>query len=165
MNKGIKQLMAGILMAGIVAPAWADGLVKVEQTVFGMDCAPCAYGAQKNLSKLPGVTKVDVSMNDGKARIEFSAGSATTLAQIREVLIHGGLTPKEAVVTVEGRIAKQGTKLQLVAGSDQHYDLVIAQTGDAASLAPDAKVIIQGQVAEGGATNLNVESIKPAIDP
>src|SRR5205807_1431974 len=113
MDARIKQLLAGMFMVGAVAPAWADRLVKVEQTVFGMDCAPCAYGAQKNLSKLPGVTKVDVSMNDGKAVIEFSPESTTTLAQIREVLIHGGLTPKDALVTVEGRIAKAGNKLQL----------------------------------------------------
>ena len=165
MDVRIKRLMVGILMAGVVAPAWADGLVKVEQTVFGMDCAPCAYGAQKNLSKLPGVTKVEVTMNDGKAVIEFSPESATTLAQIREVLIQGGLTPKEALVTVEGRITKTGDKLQLVAGANQQYDLVIPQGGDAASLAPDAKVIVQGQVAEsisGSMPGLNVQSIKPA---
>src|SRR5579871_5270396 len=124
MDARITGLLAGIFMMGAVAPAWADGLVKVEQTVFGMDCAPCAYGAQKNLSKLPGVAKVEVTMNDGMARIEFSPGSVTTLAQIREVLINGGLTPKDAQVTVEGRIAKSGSKLQLIAGDGQQYDLV-----------------------------------------
>ena len=165
MNAGIKGLLVALIMAGVGAPAWADGLLKVEQTVFGMDCAPCAYGAQKNLSKLPGVAKVEVTMNDGIARIEFSPDSSTTLAQIRSVLINGGLTPKEALVTVEGRIAKAGNKLQLIAGDSQQYDLVVAQAADAASLAPDAKVIVQGQVAEGAAgpgTSLNVRSIKPA---
>jgi copper chaperone CopZ len=165
MNARIRHIAAGIFMAGIASSAWADGLVKVEQTVFGMDCAPCAYGAQKNLSKLPGVTKVDVSMNDGKAVIEFSPESATTLAQIREVLVHGGLTPKEALVTVEGHIVKTGDKLQLAAGGSQQYDLVIPQGSDAASLAPDAKVIVQGHVAEsisGSMPSLDVQSIKPA---
>jgi copper chaperone CopZ len=165
MDKSIGRLAAGILMAGMVAPAWADGLVKVEQTVFGMDCAPCAYGAQKNLSKLPGVTKVEVSMNDGKAVIEFSPGSATTLAQIREVLIHGGLTPKAALVTVEGHIAKQGNKLQLIAGPAEQFDLLPSQANDPASLAADAKVTVQGEVAESDPDAipiLSIQSITPA---
>lgn len=165
MDARIKRLITGLILAGAAAPAWADGLIKVEQTVFGMDCAPCAYGAQKNLSKLPGVTQVDVSMNDGKAVIEFSPESATTLAEIREVLVHGGLTPKEALVTVEGHIVKTGGKLQLVVSGTQQYDLVVSPSDSAASLAPDAKVIVQGQVAESGSDtvlSLNVQSIKPA---
>ncbi len=167
MNAGIKRLVIAALLTGAASPAWADGLIKVEQTVFGMDCAPCAYGAQKNLSKLPGVAKVEVTMNDGIARIEFSPDSSTTLAQIRNVLINGGLTPKEAMVTVEGRIARAGNKLQLIAGDGQQYDLVMAQAADAASLAPDTRVIVQGQVAEGTAgpgTSLTVQSIKPATE-
>ncbi len=164
MNVGIKRLVAATLLTAAASPAWADGLIKVEQTVFGMDCAPCAYGAQKNLSKLPGVAKVEVTMNDGIARIEFSPDSATTLAQIRKVLINGGLTPKEALVTVEGHLAKMGDKLQLVVSPTEHYDLVISQPADAAALAPDARVIVQGQVAEGSdpIPGLTVQSIKPA---
>jgi len=165
MDACIRQLTLGLFLAGALSPARADGLVKVEQTVFGMDCAPCAYGAQKNLSKLPGVTKVDVTMNDGKAVIEFSPESATTLGQIREVLVHGGLTPKEASVTVEGHLVKTDGKLQLIVSGSEQYELVVSQTGDAASFAPDAKVIVQGQVAEsasGSVLSLNVQSIKPA---
>lgn len=165
MDARIKKLTLGLCLAGALTPAWADGLLKVEQTVFGMDCAPCAYGAQKNLSKLPGVAKVEVTMNDGKAVIEFSPESATTLADIREVLIHGGLTPKEAQVTVEGRLVKAGGKLQLVVSDSEHYDLTVPQGSEPASVAPDAKVIVQGQVAEstsGSIPSLDVQSIKPA---
>ncbi|HSC47478.1 MAG TPA: heavy-metal-associated domain-containing protein [Gammaproteobacteria bacterium] len=165
MDARIKRLTLGIILAGAFSPAFADGLLKVEQTVFGMDCAPCAYGAQKNLSKLSGVAKVDVSLNDGKAVIEFGPESATTLGQIRAVLIHGGLTPKEAQVTVEGRLVKTGGKLQLVVNTGEHYDLVVTQGSDAAALAADAKVIVQGEVAEStsdATPSLNVLSIKPA---
>lgn len=149
----------------VSAAAQADGLLKVEQTVFGMDCAPCAYTVQKGLSKLPGVTKVEVSLNDGKALIEFGPNSPTTLSQIREVLLHGGYTPKDAVVTVQGRIAKNGEHLELLANGTDRYDLLLGQTGGASDLKLDENVVIQGVVAtpvSGMNPQLSVQNVETA---
>lgn len=144
------RLYAGIALMGAVIAARADGLLHVQQTIFGMDCAPCAYGVQQRLSKLPGVTKVEVSLNDGTADIGFAADSATTIPQIYDVLVHGGFTPKQASVTVQGRIAKDGDHLKLVTSGGQ-YVLVFAQTADQAAWQVDAKVVIQGEIADPGA--------------
>jgi copper chaperone CopZ len=100
-----------------VAPACADGLREVDQTIFGMDCAPCAAGVEQGLSKLPGVTSVRVSLNEGKAVIALGPDSRTTLTQIREVIRHNGFTPKEARATLVGRIVREGNRLWLDTGS------------------------------------------------
>lgn len=105
------------LTALAIAPAWAGGLREVDQTIFGMDCAPCAAGVEKGLSKLEGVASVRVSLNEGKAIIALDPDSRTTLAQIREVIRHNGFTPKDARATIVGRTIRDGNRLLIDMGS------------------------------------------------
>jgi copper chaperone CopZ len=148
--------------------AHADGLLHVQQTIFGMDCAPCAYGVQQRLTKLPGVTKVEVSLNDGTADIGFASDSTTTIPQIYDVLVQGGFTPKQALVTVQGRIAKEGDRLKLITGGSQ-YELAFAHPGDSATWQADAKVVVQGEIADPGAGALlelkiqKIEAVAPDV--
>lgn len=106
-------------LGAATTPAWAGGLREVDQTIFGMDCAPCAAGVEDGLNKLPGATSVRVSLNEGKAVIAFSANSSTTLAQIREVVRHNGFTPKEARATVVGRVVREGNKFSIDMGNER----------------------------------------------
>lgn len=104
--------------------AQADGLVTVDQAIFGMDCAPCAYGIEQGLKKLAGSDTVRVSLNEGKAVVTFKPDSPTTLEQIRDVIRHNGFTPKAARVTVDGRLSVRDGALWLVeAGRDRAYKL------------------------------------------
>jgi copper chaperone CopZ len=158
------RLYAGLALIGAAIAAHADGLLHVQQTIFGMDCAPCAYGVQQRLTKLPGVTKVEVSLNDGTADIGFASDSATTIPQIYDVLVQGGFTPKQAVVTVQGRIAKEGDRLKLITG-DSQYELAFAHPGDSTAWQADAKVVVLGEIADPGAAGapvLQVQKIEAA---
>jgi copper chaperone CopZ len=106
------------LASAFVAPgAWADGLRELDQTIFGMDCAPCAAGVEQGLRKLDGVTSVRVSLNEGKALVTLAPESRTTLAQIREVIRHNGFTPKDARATLVGRVMRQGDRWWIDTGS------------------------------------------------
>jgi len=107
---------AALAMALLTAPVFADGLREVDQTIFGMDCAPCAYGIEQGLSKLSGVTAVRVSLNEGRAVAQLAPESTTTLAQIREVIRHNGFTPKDANVTLVGRLVRDGERWWIDAG-------------------------------------------------
>lgn len=112
------RLVAALGLAGaLVAPAWADGLRELDQTIFGMDCAPCAAGVEQGLRKLDGVTSVRVSLNEGKAVVTLAPDSRTTLAQIREVIRHNGFTPKDAHATLVGRVMRQGEQWWIDTGS------------------------------------------------
>lgn len=115
-----RPVLLMLVLTGIaVAPAWGGGLREVDQTIFGMDCAPCAAGVEKGLSKLHGVTSVRVSLNDGKAVIALVSDSHTTLAQIREVIRHNGFTPKDARATLVGRVVREGNRLWIDLGRER----------------------------------------------
>lgn len=113
------RLAATLGLAGaLLAPAaWADGLRKLDQTIFGMDCAPCAAGVEQGLRKLNGVTSVRVSLNEGRAEVTLAPDSRATLAQIREVIRHNGFTPKDARATLVGRVMRQGEQWWIDTGS------------------------------------------------
>ena len=163
MNASIRAMIFISLFLGAASTAQADGFVRVEQTIFGMDCAPCAYGMQKNLGKLPGVAKVDVSLEQGVAVIDFSPDSATTLAQIRDVVLHGGLTPDKAIVTLQGSVSTSEGKLLLTDGTGERYALTGLSAAQMAALRPGDKVVVKGEAggSGGGTLELKVLELKP----
>lgn len=121
-------------VAGIPsAPANAGGLREVDQTIFGMDCAPCAAGIEQGLKKLPDVTSVRVSLNEGKAVVAFGPESRTTLAQIRQVILHNGFTPKDARATFVGRLVRDGVWLWIDTGNER---FVLRERGGASRRPP-----------------------------
>jgi len=101
--------------------AAADGLVQAKQTIFGMDCAPCAYGIEKGLRALAGVESVTVSLNDGYAELLFSKDTATSLAEIREVIRNNGFSPRDASIRVYGRLALTAVGIAELQAGDSRY--------------------------------------------
>lgn len=120
-------LTAGL--AGTNLPLRAAGLMAVDQTIFGMDCAPCAYGVERGLKALPGVQQVAVSLNQGKAVLQFAPDSPVGLADIRETIRKNGFTPREATVRVAGRLARVGGELRLQAGKESFRLMPAAEAG------------------------------------
>jgi len=88
-------------------------ITKVDQEVFGMDCAPCAYGLERGLKKMDGLEKVRVSLNDGKAYLELSENNSLSLKQIQEEVKKNGFSAKKAEVVIEGKLIKKNNNFQL----------------------------------------------------
>lgn len=148
--------------------AGADGLVSVQQTVFGMDCAPCAYGMQKGLDKLPGVAKVDVSLETGVASVQFNPDSSATLAQVRDVVLHGGFTADKTQLSLQGTVSLAEGRILLDDGTLEKYELRGLSPAQTAALKPGSRVEVQGQVqsaAEGAPVVLMVSDLKAATPP
>jgi len=84
--------------------------------------------------------------------------SPVTLAQMHDVLVDGGFTPKQAVVTVVGHLARDGALWILVSGTCR-YSLLIPTSVPFTPQA-DAHVRLQGAVSEpaAGAPELEVTS-------
>lgn len=156
-------LVTGLALSGTVSAA---GLVEVKQTVFGMDCAPCAHGLKTGLEKLGGVEKATVSLNDGYAAVTLAPDNTVTLEKIRQVIKENGFTPKDASVVVNGTIERgEGDQLVLATSADQVFAL---------SAAPDKKALLQelqvlptgspveieADLAEGNASRLSVLLVK-----
>ena len=156
----IRRIALIFLMAGL-APvgALADGLEHVKQTIYGMDCAPCAYGVEQGLKGLNGVAVVTVSLNDGYAKVELSEESQVTLADIREVIRENGFSPKSADVRVSGQVVESDGRFLLKTDSEV-FELDAGDQTLLAQLSEDASVIVSGSVKSGEGRQISVTGIE-----
>jgi len=97
-----------------------------------MDCAPCAYGMERGLGRLKGVTGVKVSLNDAKAVLELAPENKVTIQKIREVIRNGGFDPRQARVRAVGalKLEKDKDRRLLVLGSGKRFVLRPAEATD-----------------------------------
>jgi copper chaperone CopZ len=99
-------------------------LLQVKQTVFGMDCAPCAYGLEKRINQLDGVQSATVSLNDGLLTANLTKENKLTLQRIRKAVEESGFKAKEANITVTGTVTKnESGSLVLETGVGEHFIL------------------------------------------
>lgn len=97
------MVITGILGIGTVS----GQIAKVDQEVYGMDCAPCAYGLERGLKKMEGLQQVRVSLNDGKAYLGLADENKLTLRSIQEEVKKNGFSAKKAEVTIMGNATKE----------------------------------------------------------
>lgn len=107
-------------------------LLEVEQTVFGMDCAPCAYGVERGLKKVEGIQAVKVSLNKGKAFITLQADNKVSLSEIQQKVKSNGFSAREAEVILQGELSKQENKVFIEAGQERY---LISENSDNSALA------------------------------
>ena len=88
-------------------------LIQVDQEVFGMDCAPCAYGLERGLKKMDGLEKIQVSLNKGKAYISLASENTLTLQQIQEEVKSNGFSARKAEVILQGELLLKGNAWQI----------------------------------------------------
>lgn len=141
-------------LLGLMLPTYAEGLTRVEQRIFGMDCAPCAYGIEQGLKRLSGVTDVRVSLNEGVAVVALATDNTTTIESIRKVIRDNGFTPKAAKVVVTGKLVRADGQIWLEASGLPRYQLTgITKDVEAKlSAGPEDEVQLQGEMPESDAT-------------
>ena len=69
-SKQAKKLFASLALVAIVTPAWA-ATQTVTLAVPGMTCAACPFTVKKVLSKVEGVSKIDVNFERREAVVSF----------------------------------------------------------------------------------------------
>lgn len=152
--------MIFVVLAPITASA--GGLTWVKQVIYGMDCAPCAYGIEKGLKELDGVASVTVSLNDGYAEVQLDEQNTVTLAAIREVILKNGFTPKAAQVRIRGRLTYKDGSDELVL---ETTGALFRLTATAAALpAPESffgrVVEVIGTVPAAGAEHIRITAVR-----
>jgi copper chaperone len=63
----------------------------VELKVGGMDCQGCVQSVTRMLSGVPGVEKVDVSLEEGRARVTYDPAKSGP-AQLKRAIERAGYT-------------------------------------------------------------------------
>lgn len=146
-HRALSALILGFILG---LPAAQADLRKVDQTIYGMDCAPCAFGTQKGLSRLEGVTGVDVSLNNANAVIELAPGSPVSLQDIRRVVRNGGFKPVDAVVWAAGILEKQDDGFILATGPGRDHRLQASGQAQRALRRFAGAVLVQARVSADG---------------
>ena len=114
MDRMTRLLVAALGAAALVPPSPGEAqLLEVRQTVFGMDCAPCAYAVERRMSRLDGAVEVQLSLNEGFARVRFDDAHGTTLEEIRREVRDNGFGAREARIQVRGSIVREGSVVVL----------------------------------------------------
>lgn len=72
----MKKLLASLALAAIVAPVWA-ATQTVTLSVPGMTCSTCPITVKKAISKVDGVSKVDVTYETREAVVTFDDAKAS----------------------------------------------------------------------------------------
>lgn len=77
----------------------AAGKQVVDIDIEGMSCQFCAYSVQESLSKLPGVEKAEVNIDNQKAHIVMSAGKQANVEQLKKKISDSGFTPVKIAIS------------------------------------------------------------------
>lgn len=97
MFRRISVCLLAVAVAALQAlPAAADPPAKtVVVKVKGMACPFCAYGLEKHLKGVGGVSDVEIDLAKSEVMLELKEGSAPGDEQIRQAVREAGLTPGE----------------------------------------------------------------------
>lgn len=175
MNSFLSRLSAllvlGLAGGGLLHPTQAQ-LQKIEQTVFGMDCAPCAHAMEQSLGAMEGVETVSVSLNDGLATIELTDTNSVAYTGIRKTVNNGGFSPRDATLEVRGTVQQEKGQWILKTPAGEEYVLQPGQEGTSGKsslqdLEPHQRVTVTGQIPESPETigerwMVRVAGVQPA---
>ncbi len=67
--------------------------IKVE--VDGLSCPFCAYGLEKKLMEIDGITKVEISVEKGEALLSLDGETEVDPETVRSEVKKAGFTPRE----------------------------------------------------------------------
>ena len=97
MNKLFLFLSGFLLAIGIIATdTRANKPIKTGERIIlqvdGLSCPFCAYGLEKKLKALPGVSKLDIRINEGIAILEIESGQTLGDEQLKKAVKDAGFT-------------------------------------------------------------------------
>ena len=92
------------------------------------------------MQKVPGVTGVRVSLNEGLTVLDLKPGNSVTLLHLRQVIRNNGFVTKEAQIVARGAVTAAANELTFeVSGSKERLAL-------SAKVSPTVDVVITGTV-------------------
>lgn len=121
----LSTLVSAVFLFGIFSSQTEAQIIELRQTVYGMDCAPCAHGLANRISNMEGVESVSVSLNNSLLEVTFNAENDLTLREIQKSVEDSGFQPKEAELKITGFIKKEnGNTFVLETQTDEEYILI-----------------------------------------
>lgn len=89
-QRGMRIAVAAIIGLWLAGnPAFAE---TYKLSVDGLACPFCAYGIEKQLDKLPGVTNLKTDIKSGTVTVKTNKGKKLATAQLRAAVKRAGFT-------------------------------------------------------------------------
>jgi mercuric ion binding protein len=84
----MKKLFSSVVLAAAITPVWA-AVQTVTLTVPGMTCAACPITVKKAISKVEGVSKIEVKFDQREAVVTFD-DAKTSVQKLTKVTEDAG---------------------------------------------------------------------------
>lgn len=150
-------LVALTLVAlGLVGPARAE-IMRADLRVDGMSCPFCAFGIEKKLLDVDGVTGVEVMLDEGRLRLQLATGNRATPAALEQAVEKAGFELAGLRLEVRGRLEASAEETWVVAHDELRFRLRESEGDAEAPLSPslreslradeEGRVVVSGRVA------------------
>jgi copper chaperone CopZ len=93
----MKNIIKFIITLFIVVPSQAQ-ISKAELIATGLTCSMCSKATYKQLQSIPGVEKITTDINSSSFIIQYKAGAAVNVADIRKKVQDAGFSVGSLVV-------------------------------------------------------------------
>ncbi|MBI2928689.1 MAG: heavy-metal-associated domain-containing protein [Verrucomicrobia bacterium] len=117
-------LGALLVLASLVwiAPDACAEFTSVKVKVNGLACPLCAYGLEKKLSQVAGVTNVSTDLKSGTVNLSLTKGASVSVRSLDEAVRRAGFTLESVSVTAVGALKVENNRLLLsVSHSPQKF--------------------------------------------
>lgn len=152
-------------LALLASPERVDAqLVRVTETIYGMDCAPCAYGVERRLKRIDGVRDVTLSLNEGSADVVFEDRNTVTLDGIRTAIRRSGFSAEGGTVLVRGTVRRTDGELEVATPVGEVFVLTPLPTGLGAGTLIDVVGRVEKDPDPQGRWVLSANDIRPVAE-
>jgi len=119
-------LLLAASLGFLLHPAAANAaFVSAELRVNGLSCPFCAFGIEKKLLDVDGVTDVEVFLDDGRLTLQFEPENTATVSDLEKAVEKAGFELAALQLTVRGHLsADEEGGPRLVASSGMRFRLV-----------------------------------------
>lgn len=100
--------LAAVLSLSLGLPVHAGDAQSVSVTVKGMVCSFCATGLKKVFSKEPGITAVDVKLEEKKIHLQVKDAQQPNDERLKELVRDAGYEPVEILRKTSEKPAAEG---------------------------------------------------------
>jgi len=125
-----RWLIAGVAVWLLMAGPAEAGMQRLVLRVDGLACPFCAYGLEKKLLALPGVTSYDADLREGKVFVGLNASaSLPAFERVRDMVKKAGFTLRSVSLTATGTLSRTAEGWVLAPNDSSRLLLYEIRTG------------------------------------
>jgi len=144
-------------------------ILSADLHVNGLTCPFCAFGIEKKLLDVDGVTSVDVRLDEGHLQLRLEPGNSATTAAFEAAVEKAGFELAGLAIAVRGTLAIEETDTWLEANAGQRFLLLEAEGDGARPLSPAARERLpadaRGRVVASGRALDGADALRLVVDP